>query len=71
MTSQRRAEDAVRNALIREWAASRRIPCSERGPIPPLVRQAYELAHPPKITPKATPGTAGLEPLPVPGQDDA
>lgn len=38
-------DDAAMNARIRDWASSRRLPCADRGPIPPLIRAAFLLAH--------------------------
>jgi hypothetical protein len=37
--------DAAQNARIRDWASSRRLPCAGRGPIPALIKQAYQQAH--------------------------
>jgi hypothetical protein len=37
--------DAALNTRIRDWAASRGLPCPDRGPIPTLIRQAYQQAH--------------------------
>jgi hypothetical protein len=44
MTSADR-DRANENDRIRDWASERRIPCSECGPVPDLVRQAYALAQ--------------------------
>lgn len=52
-----RAEAAL-NARVREWASSRRLPCPDRGPIPVLVREAYQQAHGSLELPASTPGRA-------------
>jgi hypothetical protein len=41
MTGRLSREKTEENRQIREWAAGRRLPCPDRGPIPPLVREAW------------------------------